>query len=177
MIQQQDMGVDRPVSVRRPPDEWPDQLGFRSIREGDEEFLCQLYASTRAEELAQTRWSEAQKAEFLRMQFEAQHRHYLSHFSGAEFLLILRGENPIGRLYVERRVGEMRLIDIALLPQWRSQGLGSALMRDLMEEAQQDGVPVRLHVEKFNPALRLYQRLGFRPRDDLGVHLSMEWGG
>ncbi len=166
-----------PASVRRPPLEWADQLRFRPIQEQDEEFLFLLYASTRAEELAQTQWNDAQKAEFLRMQFQAQHRHYLSHFAGAEFLLILRDAEPIGRLYVERRPAEVRLIDIALLPDWRSRGLGGALMRDLMGDARNQRLPVRLHVEKFNPALRLYERLGFRPLEDLGVHLLMEWNG
>ena len=166
-----------PASMRRPPLEWADQLSFRPIREQDEEFLYRLYASTRAEELAQTLWNDAQKAEFLRMQFSAQHSHYLSHFAGAEFLLILRDDEPIGRLYLERRPEEVRLIDIALLPDWRSRGLGGALMRDLMEEARDQGLPVRLHVEKFNPALRLYERLGFRPLEDLCVHLLMGWDG
>lgn len=166
-----------PASVRRPPLDWADQVRFRPIQEQDEEFLYRLYASTRAEELAQTLWSDAQKAEFLRMQFSAQHRHYLSHFAGAEFLLILRDAEPIGRLYAERRPAEVRLIDIALLPDFRGRGLGSALMKDLMGDARNQGLPVRLHVEKFNPALRLYERLGFRPVEDLGVHLLMEWDG
>ena len=164
-----------PASVRRPPQEWAGEVRFRPIQEQDEEFLYGLYASTRVEELAHTQWNDAQKAEFLRMQFQAQHRHYLSHFAGAEFLIVLRDDQPIGRLYVERRPGEVRLIDIALLPDWRSRGLGGALMRDLMGDARNQGLPVRLHVEKFNPALRLYERLGFRPMEDLGVHLLMEW--
>jgi ribosomal protein S18 acetylase RimI-like enzyme len=166
-----------PALSRRPPVEWADQLRFRPIQEQDEEFLYRLYASTRAEELAHTEWNDAQKAEFLRMQFQAQHRHYLSHFSRAEFLLILRDGEPIGRLYVERRPAEVRVIDIALLPDWRSRGLGGALMRDLMGDARNQCIPVRLHVEKFNPALRLYERLGFRPVEDLGVHLLMQWDG
>lgn len=152
-----------------------DRPGFRSIREQDQEVLYQVYASTRTEELNQTDWDDRQKEQFLRMQFDAQHNYYQEHFGSAEFLLILDGADPIGRLYVDRRLDEIRIIDIALLPEQRGRGLGGTLMRDLLDEGQASGRPVRIHVEKFNPALRLYQRLGFRAIEDQGVYLFMEW--
>lgn len=159
------------------PEDWPDHLSFRRERDGDRAFLCRLYASTREQELAVTGWDEGQKREFLQMQFEAQHSHYRKYFSNADFMVILAGEQPVGRYYLNRREREIRVIDIALLPEWRNRGLGSMLMRDLLQQARRDGSPVRLHVEKFNPALRLYERLGFRAREDLGVYLRMEWNG
>lgn len=151
------------------------RLRFRAIGEQDLEILYRVYASTRTDELNQTDWDEEQKEQFLRMQFNAQHSHYQEHFGSAQFLLILEGGEPIGRLYVDRRPDEIRVIDIALLPEHRRRGLGGALMRDLLDEGRGSGRAVRIHVEKFNPALRLYRRLGFRAIEDQGVYLFMEW--
>jgi ribosomal protein S18 acetylase RimI-like enzyme len=148
---------------------------FRPIQPEDQEFLCRLYASTRREELAPVPWSEEQKAVFLRMQFEAQHRHYQQHYPGARFDLVLADGEPIGRLYVEEWPSQIRLIDIALLPEQRNRGLGGRLLRDVMAEAERAGKPLTIHVEKFNPALRLYRRLGFRSIEDKGVYDLMEW--
>ena len=150
-------------------------VSLRPIAAHDDAFLCALYAGTRADEMALLDWSAKEKAAFLRMQFDAQHRHYQTHFPNAAFWIIeLEGE-PIGRLYVDRRVDEIRLIDVALLPEYRSRGLGSALMRELLDEATSAGKPVRLHVESFNPAHRLYTRLGFCKLDSNGVYEFMEW--
>ena len=140
----------------------------------DLEFLFHLYASTRQEELAPVPWSPEQKAAFLRQQFEAQDSHYRQYYAGAEFLVIELEGVPVGRLYRLRMPDEHRLMDIALLPAWRGQGLGSQLLGEVMEAASQEGLPLRIHVEKFNPALRLYERLGFRILEDRGVYWFME---
>lgn len=150
-------------------------ITYRPITAEDEEFLYRLYASTREEELSQTGWDEAQKETFLRMQFHAQHEHYQTYYANAQFQLILFDGEPIGRLYVARWENEIRLIDIALLLAHRHRGLGSRIIKDILVEAAQAGLPVRIHVEKFNPALRLYERLGFRPIEDKGVYWFMEW--
>jgi len=153
----------------------PPEVTFRPIREEDREFLGRLYATTREQEMAVVPWSDAEKAEFLSMQFEAQHKFYRETFAQAELSLILVDGEPAGRLYVDRRTQEIRLIDIALLPEHRGRGLGGRLMRDLLEEAQAAGKPVTIHVERTNPALRLYERLGFRPVEDQGIYYLMEW--
>jgi ribosomal protein S18 acetylase RimI-like enzyme len=150
-------------------------VSLRPIAAHDDAFLCALYGGTRADEMALLDWSAKEKNAFLRMQFDAQHRHYQTHFPNAAFWIIeLEGE-PIGRLYVDRRVDEIRLIDVALLPVYRNRGLGSALMRELLDEATSAGKSVRLHVESFNPAHRLYTRLGFCKLDSNGVYEFMEW--
>jgi ribosomal protein S18 acetylase RimI-like enzyme len=149
-------------------------LTLRPIRPDDEAFLYQVYASTRAEELAPLSWDENQKAAFLRMQFDAQHRFYQAQFPEAAFAVILRDGRPAGRLYVERRPDEIRIIDIALLPEHRRAGLGSTLLKDLLAEADRAGQPIRIHVERFNPALRLYHRLGFTQVGDTGVYFLLE---
>ena len=150
-------------------------LTFRPITESDMAFLARLYASTRADELSAVPWSDAEKAAFCDMQFQAQHAHYQNTYAGAYWLLIRRGEEAIGRLYIVRWAREHRIIDIAFLPEHRRQGLGSALMQDLLEEAAAAGKAASIHVEKFNPALSLYRRLGFSKVGEHGVYDLMQW--
>ena len=139
------------------------------------EFLYQVYASTREEELAVVPWDNAEKATFLRMQFNAQHQHYQQHFSDAEYNVILVDDIPVGRLYLHHRADEVRIVDIALLPEYRGQGTGSGLLKNILVESKQVSLPVRIHVEHNNRALRLYERLGFHQIDDQGVYYLMEW--
>lgn len=148
---------------------------LRPIQPADQEFLYQVYASTRTEELAVTDWNEEQKQSFLRMQFDAQHRHYQEHYAKAAFLLVLLNEQPVGRLYVIRWEHEIRIVDIALLPQFRRTGIGSSLLQDILAEGVQSGKTVTIHVEQFNPAMRLYERLGFQKLGEVGVYFLMEW--
>ena len=147
---------------------------LRPIGDGDQPFLVALYASTREQELAAVPWDAAQKAAFLRMQFDAQHAHYQEHFAGASFDIIVVNGQPAGRLYVARGADEIRIVDIALLPEYCNRGIGTRLLRQLQSEARAAGTAVRIHVERFNPALRLYERLGFREIEDKGVYLFLE---
>lgn len=147
---------------------------LRPIRDDDMELLCRVYASTRWEELAPVPWTDEQKLAFCRSQFEAQHAFYQANYPGAAWLVIEREGVPAGRLYLHRREKEIRLVDIALLPEHRNFGVGGALVREVIEEGNAAGKPVRIHVEKNNPALRLYERLGFAPIVDKGVYHLME---
>jgi ribosomal protein S18 acetylase RimI-like enzyme len=150
-------------------------IRFRSITSDDENFLYRLYASTRQEELAQTSWTEAEKEIFLKQQFSAQHQFYMKQFKRAKFDVVLKNNKPVGRLYVDRREDEIRLIDIALIPEFRNMGIGTSLLNDLLDEARKVNKPLRIHVEKYNPALQLYQRLNFKEIKDTGVYYLMEW--
>ncbi|UGY06318.1 GNAT family N-acetyltransferase [Bradyrhizobium quebecense] len=152
-------------------------LSFRRIADADLPFLSRLYASTRTDELAVTLWSAEQKAAFLAMQFQAQHAHYQQHYPTADWLVTMRDGEDIGRLYVDRWPSEHCVIDIAFLPEHRGSGLGGALMRDLLDEAAGAGKAMSIHVEKFNPAMRLYRRLGFVTEEDKGVYDLMRWRG
>jgi len=137
-------------------------VGLRPHAPGDEELLLRIYASTRAEELALVPWTASQKEAFLRMQFEAQHAHYTRYYPGAQLQLVLEGDEPLGRLYVHRAASEIRVMDIALLPEHRGRGVGTRLLGELAAEADARSLPLSIHVEQNNPALRLYERLGFR---------------
>lgn len=155
------------------------KISFRPIAlvdgESDLPFLRALYASTRADEMAQTGWSAGHIEAFLNQQFEAQHKFYLEHFGGADFDLIL-GEDgePIGRLYLEERDDEFRIIDIALVAACRGKGIGGKLLQEILDRAFAAGKAVRIHVEQYNPAMRLYVRLGFKKVEEQGVYHLME---
>jgi ribosomal protein S18 acetylase RimI-like enzyme len=148
---------------------------LRPVDESDDEFLLALYGSTRAHEMADLPWSEQQKHSFIRMQNNAKPRFDRNHFVGARHLIVERDGRRIGRLYVDRNADEIRIVDIALVPEFRGRGIGAALIGDVFAEARASGLPVRIHVEKDNPALRLYDRLGFTPIADQGVYCLMEW--
>jgi ribosomal protein S18 acetylase RimI-like enzyme len=148
---------------------------LRPTAPADEGFLYEVYASTRAEELACVPWDEQQKADFLRMQFAAQHRQYHETYPDAAFDILLVDGQPAGRLYVDRGSDELRIIDIALFPPFRNRGIGRHVIEGLQAEATRRNTPLRIHVERFNPALRLYWRLGFREVADRGVYLFLEW--
>lgn len=151
------------------------RLTFRPITDDDLPFLARLYASTRTEELSATPWTDQQKAAFLDMQFRAQHADYRANYPDAEWLMTMRGGEDIGRLYLARWPSQHCIIDIAFLPAHRSKGLGEALLRDVLDEAAACGKAVTIYVEKFNPAMRLYRRLGFRTEEDKGIYDLMRW--
>lgn len=148
---------------------------LRPITPEDRDLLVRIYASTRSEEMAVVPWSDQEKDDFLRFQFDAQHKYYMEHFPRAAFDLILLDGDPIGRLYIDRRDDEIRLIDIALLPEHRGGGHGGAIMNNILAEGGQAGLLVRIHVEHNNPAMRLYRRLGFEKIEEQGVYHLMEW--
>ncbi len=150
-------------------------LTFRPITDGDMAFLARVYASTRLEELSVVPWDDFEKAVFLQTQFGAQHAHYQKHYSDTDWLVVLRGDEPIGRLYLARWARQHRMVDIALLPAHRGEGLGEAIVRDLMDEAAVAGKALSIHVEKMNPALRLYTRLGFVKAGEEGIYDLMRW--
>jgi GNAT superfamily N-acetyltransferase len=168
----------------------PLTLAMRPAAPQDEAFQESLYASTRTEEMALTGWSLAQQDAFLRMQYNAQRQHYRTHYPSAEWHIVELGGQAIGRLIVDRSGNEVLLMDIALLPQYRGAGIGTRLIQRLQAEAAGAeaagaeaagaeaagaGKPVRLHVESFNRALRLYERLGFVRIGDNGIYVHMEW--
>ncbi|MEO6037483.1 MAG: GNAT family N-acetyltransferase [Saprospiraceae bacterium] len=155
-------------------------MSFESIRlrpanPRDEGFLRLVYAESRREELDQAAWPPGVREEFLRSQFDAQASHYRSNYPGAEFLIIECDGQPAGRLYVRRAEAEIRIMDIALIPAFRGKGIGTALLGQILAEGQASARIVTIHVEKFNPALRLYERLGFQTVEERGAYWFLQW--
>ena len=146
---------------------------LRPALPADEPFLADVYASTRTEELAVTGWDDATKAAFLEQQFRAQHDYYRANYTGASYDVVLVDGERAGRLYVARWEDEFRVMDVALLPAFRRRGVGSVLMRRLLDEAAGEAKAVSIHVERDNPALVLYHRLGFELVEDRGVYLFL----
>jgi ribosomal protein S18 acetylase RimI-like enzyme len=148
---------------------------LRPVEPADMLFLLEVYHGTREDELALTDWDDVQKRAFVEQQFRAQDRYYRANYANATYQVILVDGLPAGRLYIARWPDEIRIMDIALLPGFRGRGIGTHLLEELRLEAVTAGKPLRIHVERFNPALSLYARLGFRMVEERGVNLFLEW--
>jgi len=154
-----------------------DSLSRISLRRAlveDEEFLFKVYAATRREEIAGWGLDAAQQEMFLRMQFRAQQFQYEDYDDSGKSI-IMEDDGPIGRLIVSRSESEIHLVDIALLPEHRSGGIGTKILEDLFNEASERNIPLRLEVSAVNRAAGLYKRLGFRIVDESETYLRMEW--
>jgi ribosomal protein S18 acetylase RimI-like enzyme len=146
---------------------------LRSVEPSDRDFLLRLYASTREAELRQLEWPGEQRMAFLEQQFAAQDRHYRENYPGASLDVVEVDGVAAGRFYVARWPREIRVMDIAFLPEFRGRGLATGLLRALFAEADAGRREVSIHVERLNPALGLYRRLGFALREDKGVYLLL----
>ena len=149
-------------------------MRLRPVADADRAFLVELYGSTREEELAQVEWDDAVKRAFVEQQFTAQDAHYRANYPGATLDVIEVDGSPAGRLYVHRGPSDIRIMDIALAPAFRGRGIGTSLLRSLMDEADASGRKLSIHVEMNNPARSLYDRLGFKPAGEHGVYVLME---
>jgi len=148
---------------------------LRPVGPDDHDFLLEVYGATRAEELALTPWTSEQQHAFVRSQFAAQQHHYAEKYPAASHDIIMVDGRPAGRLYVARLDHEIRIVDITVVPAERNSGIGSYLIRQLLDEAKSAGKVTRIYVEEFNPSLRLFERLGFSSSEQHGIHLLMEW--
>jgi GNAT superfamily N-acetyltransferase len=147
---------------------------LRPASDEDESFLQTVYGDSRAEELMRVPWSDEQREAFVRMQFQAQQSHYREHYPNATHEVILVDERPAGRLYVDRRDDEIRILDISLLVGFRGQGVGFRLIKALVKEADAEGKPINVYVENYNPSKLLFERMGFRQIADDGINLLLE---
>lgn len=160
--------------VKHPLDE-NGHVGLRAVKSADEDFLLGVYAASRADEMALVDWDDEQKMAFLRSQFEAQAAQYHARFPDAEYSIILYDDQPVGRFWIGRAPEQIRLLDIAILPEFQNRGVGAVLLKNLVAEAEQNGLPLRHMVFKMNTAaFRFYERFGFTPIDDVGAYIHME---
>lgn len=151
-------------------------LTLRRVGPDDEEFLLALYGSTREEELAQVEWAEGQKDQFLRWQYELQRNEYQTRFPDADYFVVLLDDQRAGRIWIGRDRHQIRLLDIALLPEFQNRGAGTVLLRHLIDDASCSRKPLRHMVFVLNSnAHRFYERFGFVVIDDLGAYKHMEW--
>jgi ribosomal protein S18 acetylase RimI-like enzyme len=153
--------------MSRPP------VSLRAAAAADRDFLFRVYATTR-DDLAVVPWPPDTKEAFLRQQFELRARDYATRFVDARHVIVERDGAPIGQLLVYRGRDEVRMLDVALLPEHRGAGVGTSLVKDLVAEARTQKLPLRLHVLVDSPARRLYERLGFHPVGEAGIYQQME---
>lgn len=152
-------------------------LGLREIADDDIDFLKKVYFSVREDEMKQVgHWTDEMKNAFLTQQFNAQHTHYQQNYTEAKYWVIEIEKQGIGRLYYDESGDKVCIIDIALLPEYRSKGLGEGILKSIFERAKAIEKNVEIHVETFNPAMRLYLRLGFKKVSETnGVYHLLEW--
>jgi GNAT superfamily N-acetyltransferase len=149
---------------------------LRLVSESDNEFLLSLYASTREDELAQVEWPEGQKEIFLRWQLDLQRREYETRFPDADYRVIVVDQQPAGRIWTGADDEQIRLLDIALLPDFQNRGVGTALLEKLKMHADTERKALRHMVFVLNNnAERFYERLGFKQIEDFGAYKHMEW--
>jgi ribosomal protein S18 acetylase RimI-like enzyme len=147
---------------------------LRPVEDADRDFLVEVYRSLREPELAMVAWDEATKRAFVEQQYSAQDAHYRSNYPDATLDVIEVDGERAGRLYVHRGPSDIRIMDIALAPAFRGRGIGTALLAELIAEADASGRKLSIHVEMNNPARALYDRFGFRPAGEHGVYILME---
>ncbi len=152
-----------------------EKLRLRPVGSADDEFLLRVYDSTRAEELAQAEWQEGQREAFLKWQFDLQRQEYDARFPDAEYFVILINDQPAGRIWIGRDDEQIRLLDIALLPEFQNRGAGTLLLKELIADAAKAGKILRHMVFVLNnDAHRFYERLGFVIIEDFGAYKHME---
>jgi GNAT superfamily N-acetyltransferase len=154
------------------------ELGAITLRpstDADYDFMRVLYHASREEEMKHFPFSDEQKAAFLDWQFQCQWTHYREHYPTCDWRIVEKDGQAVGRLLIDRWPDQIRIVDIAILTAARGAGLGTRLMREVLEEGRRTNKPVTIHVEVFNPAQSLYQRLGFEPVASSGAYHLMRW--
>jgi GNAT superfamily N-acetyltransferase len=150
-------------------------IALRPVGPDDEAFLLALYASTRAAEMAMVPWTDEQREAFVKMQFAGQQAHYQKTYPAAMHQILLANDRAVGRLYVARLADEIRIIDLTVMPDERNRGIGTLALGELIAEGKQVGKVVRIYVENYSPSLSLFERLNFKPVEQQGFYLLLEW--
>jgi len=150
-------------------------VSLRPVGNEDQAFLLEVYASTRALEMAMSGWDQAQQAAFVELQFAAQKQYYSAAFPQGEHNILLLNGEPAGRIYTAESDDLIQIIDITLLPSRRNAGIGTPLIQEVLARGQAAAKPVQIYVENYNPSLRLFERLGFLKIQEDGLNFLLEW--
>lgn len=152
-------------------------ISLRPATGDDREFLLAIYETSREVELAMTPWDAAQKRLFAGLQLDAQTRHYEELYPDATHDIILHNDEPVGRIYVDRGEDQIAILDITVAPKHRKKGIGTALVKALLQEAGRTERSVRIYVENFNPSQKLFRDLGFEVAGEKDLNLMFQWRG
>lgn len=152
-----------------------ERIELRTVDLPEEEgFLQNLYGTTR-DDIIHLPFDEAGKQAFILQQYAARKKHYDEYYAGAEDYIILYDGKQAGRYMIEFNPHDIRLVDIAVLPEYRDHGIGGAIIEETKKIAAETGRPFTLHAIQDSPALRLYERLGFKVIDETGIYNKLEW--
>jgi Acetyltransferases len=157
------------------PDSQTGKISLRPVTPEDESLLFTIYCSGRAEEMASVPWTDAQREAFLRLQFNAQTNYYRDYYAGSEHSIILFNGIEVGRIQVVQDETQIHILDITVLTQYRGQGIGTPIIKSIMDRAAASSLPVIIYVETFNPSASLFRRLGFIVKDDDNLNFLFEW--
>ncbi len=137
---------------------------LRAATEADRDWLYELNRAAMRDYVVAT-WGEWNET--------FQRERFASSFAPERFQVIVVDGLDVGLLQVTRDAERIRLAEIELLPEHQSRGIGSEVIRDLIEEARAAALPLELQVLKVNPARALYERLGFAVYDETDTHHLM----
>ncbi len=140
------------------------------VCDADEDFLNELYAATRAEEMAVVPWSDEQKRTFLNAQFEAQTLYYREQYPNASFDIVKVGGKPIGRFYRAELVDEIRIIDLYLLPEHFDRAIYIKLIETVLLQGDAANKPVQIYLESFSASTEIFASMGFQLIGEHGIY-------
>jgi GNAT superfamily N-acetyltransferase len=152
------------------------EITLRAVQDtaADQEFLFRVFASTRGHEMAVKGWSDVDVDNFLRMQYRLRDQHYHLSYPFAAFEIVVVDGSPAGRISRSYTATTIHLIELSLLPEFRSRGIGGWILGDLTQEADRLGLLLTLQVDVANPIGTYYQRLGFVEREVRGFYRCMQ---
>jgi ribosomal protein S18 acetylase RimI-like enzyme len=148
-----------------------EKITLRPVTADDREFLLQVYAASREIELAMVPWDDAAKRAFVEHQFDAQRTFYDKEYKNVTHQIVLFDGEPAGRLYLSRGPEQTAIMDLTVLPEFRSRGIATHLIRQLQAESR----PLRVFVESWNPSQKLFTKLGFSVVSQDESSIRLEW--
>ena len=152
----------------------PGRLVLRPETADDLIFRFELFCGSRTPEWYQVQMPDDLRSQLMHHQFHAQTTTYAANYPKARFDIVELDGRRIGRIVVDREPERIHLVDQAIIPERRNQGIGGAIMRALIEESERGGLPITLFVANSNdPSMRLYARLGFEPVKETELYLQM----
>lgn len=150
-------------------------IKLRPVCQEDEPFLYELYKLSRVEEFAPARLSESQFELLMRMQYAARKGSYESNYPDARHEIVVVDGADAGQVWFSQEESRVRVIDISIAGAFQNQGIGAAVMNDIIRNAQSAGVPVTCSVATNNPgSFRFHERLGFRVTGEDPMYIEME---
>jgi len=151
-------------------------VSLRKAGPEDEPLLYDLFAEDRAAQFAACGMGEAQFKPLIEMQYRGRKMTYAAQYPAAEDSILLDEDGqPVGRLLLDRRPDRWRIVDIAVLVNHRGRGLGTQVLKECQRQCETAEVRMELQVALWNPARRLYERLGFRAIREDAVAVEMVW--